>query len=35
VVACVAVGWLASLVLPGVRTAPSGTTIYTLARSSS
>ena len=35
VVSCVVVGWLASLVLPGPGTAPPGTTIHTLARSSS
>jgi SSS family transporter len=33
VVSCVAAGWLASLVLPGARTAPHGLTIYTLDRS--
>jgi solute:Na+ symporter, SSS family len=35
VVSCVIVGWLASLVLRGPGTAPAGTTIHTLARSSS
>jgi solute:Na+ symporter, SSS family len=32
VISCVAVGWLASLVLPGPSEAPDGLTIYTLRR---
>ena len=32
VVSCVVVGWIASLILPGPRTAPEGLTLYTLKR---